>query len=58
MMHDRVDFSGVVPEAPKGLYVALNPYPHLRDEDGCVLAADYTQLEKLAFILAALTGEA
>lgn len=42
------------PRPPKGLYVALDPYPHLRDEDGCVLARDYFQANKLNFILQAV----
>ena len=41
-------------KAPINLRVEQDPYPHLRDDQGCVLASDYIHDEKLAFILAAV----
>lgn len=43
---------------PKNLRVEQEPYPHLRDDEGCVLARDYQHPEKLAFILAATRNHA
>jgi len=40
-------------KAPINLRVEAEPYPHLRDDEGCVLARDYRNDEKLDFILAA-----
>jgi hypothetical protein len=45
------------PQSPKNLRVEMHPYPHLRDDDGCVLATDYIFDEKIDFILQA-TGAA
>lgn len=53
-LQNPADFSTVTSKAPSGLYVAQDPYPHLRDEDGCVLARDYMSPAKLAFILEAV----
>jgi hypothetical protein len=53
----RFDFTGIEPQAPKNLRVAQEPYPHLRDDDGCVLARDYISLPKMAWILARTEGE-
>lgn len=39
---------------PVNLRLELFPYPHLRDDEGPVLARDYDYPEKLAFILAAV----
>jgi hypothetical protein len=41
-------------KAPKNLRIELEPYPHLRDDDGCVLANDYINDDKMAFILEAV----
>lgn len=41
-------------EAPKNLRIEWEPYPHLRDDDGCVLASDYIHEEKIQFILDAV----
>lgn len=41
-------------KSPRNLRVEENPYPHLRDDHGCVLASDYIHSEKMAFILAAV----
>jgi hypothetical protein len=41
-------------KAPKNLRVEQWPYPHLRDDEGCVLAHDYIDDEKVAFILDAV----
>lgn len=38
----------------KNLRLDDHPYPHLRDDEGCVLASDYIHLEKLDFILTAI----
>lgn len=40
-------------EAPKNLRVEQEPYPHLRDDDGCVLARDYEHEGKTAYIVRA-----
>ena len=53
-LQDPADFSATAPKAPTGLYVAQDPYPHLRDDDGCVLARDCMSPAKLAFILEAV----
>jgi hypothetical protein len=39
---------------PVNLRVETSPYPHLRDDEGCVLAADYIHVEKVQFILDAV----
>jgi hypothetical protein len=41
-------------KAPKNLTIEYEPYPHLRDDEGCVLAADYVNTGKVDFILEAL----
>lgn len=41
-------------KAPKNLRVEYEPYPHLRDDDGCVLASDCVYEDKIAFILEAV----
>lgn len=40
----------------KNLRVELHPYPHLRDDDGCVLANDYVYQEKIDYILYCVAG--
>lgn len=40
--------------APVNLRVEQEPYPHLRDDEGCILARDYQNKEKLDFILDAV----
>jgi len=42
------------PIPPVNLRVEMSPYPHLRDDGGCVLARDYIDLGRMAFILAAV----
>jgi hypothetical protein len=56
--NEPIDLSSVDLVAPKNLRVATFPYPHLRDDDGCVIARDFMDLRKLAYILAALQPEA
>lgn len=51
---DAAMIKGAAPVAPVGLRVEMSPYPHLRDDNGCVLARDYFEAGKLAFILAAV----
>jgi hypothetical protein len=41
-------------KAPINLRVEWEPYPHLRDDEGCVLARDYLHDEKMKFILEAV----
>ena len=41
---------------PKNLRLELHPYPHLRDDEGCVLANDYIDDAKIAFILAVVAA--
>jgi hypothetical protein len=53
----KLDLSAVTPKPPVNLRVELEPYPHLRDDEGCVLAADYTDEAKLAYILMAVENE-
>lgn len=36
---------------PINLRVEQEPYPHLRDDKGCILARDFQDEAKLAFIL-------
>ena len=38
-------------ERPKNLRLEQEPYPHLRDDDGVILARDYQNTEKLNYIL-------
>jgi len=45
-------------KAPKNLRVEHDPYPHLRDDEGCVLARDYIAPDKLAFICQAVNEHA
>lgn len=42
-----------VSHEPRNLRIGDTPYPHLRDDGGCVLANDYIHTEKMAFILRA-----
>lgn len=51
---DTALIQSAAPVAPTNLRVEMSPYPHLRDENGCVLASDYFEAGKLAFILAAV----
>ena len=41
---------------PTNLRLEENPYTHLRDDEGCVLARDYVNQEKIDFILAAVAA--
>ena len=41
-------------KAPKNLRIEHEPYPHLRDDEGCVLARDYQNTDKTDFILIAV----
>ena len=41
-------------KAPINLRVEEYPYPHLRDDEGCILANDYQDVEKIEFILEAV----
>lgn len=41
-------------QAPINLRIEYNPYPHLRDDKGCVLARDYVHVEKMEYILEAV----
>lgn len=41
---------------PINLRVEQEPYPHLRDDQGCVLARDYQSPAKLAYILNAVNA--
>lgn len=43
---------------PKNLRLEMNPYPHLRDDEGCVLASDYFHPDKIAFLLEAVREKA
>lgn len=47
---------GLIMQKPVNLRVEQEPYPHLRDDEGCVLARDYQHDKKLAFILAAVAA--
>lgn len=51
---EEIDLSGVEAVRPKNLRVASYPYPHLRDDEGAVIARDFMHLGKLAFILDAM----
>jgi hypothetical protein len=35
----------------KNLRLEMDPYPHLRDDEGCILARDYVNHRKIEFIL-------
>lgn len=50
--------TSVTPIAPKNLRAPIDPYPHLRDDDGCVLARDCIDPDKVAYILNAVNGHA
>lgn len=54
--NEEIILEAVTPVAPKNLRVCNNPYPHLRDDDGCVLARDYADLGKLAYIMDAVAA--
>lgn len=41
----------------KNLRLEREPYPHLRDDDGCVLAADFIDEKKVAALLSAVNDE-
>lgn len=41
---------------PVNLRVEYHPYPHLRDDEGCVLARDYVNVEKMDYVLAAVVA--
>lgn len=38
----------------KSLRVEEFPYPHLRDDEGCVLAGDFINREKIRFLIEAV----
>ena len=52
--NEAIVLDGVTAVPPKNLRVCNYPYPHLRDDDGCVLASDYVDFTKLAYILKAV----
>lgn len=54
MANETYDVSTAPLVAPVNLYIAAEPYPHLRDDGGCILARDYVDDRKMAFILAAV----
>ncbi len=39
---------------PVNLRIEHWPYPHLRDDEGCILATDYIHPDKMEFILEAV----
>ncbi len=39
---------------PVNLRIEHNPYAHLRDDEGCILASDYVDAAKMDFILKAV----
>ena len=41
----------------KNLRVEMHPYPHLRDDEGCVLANDYINESKIDYILYCIKRE-
>lgn len=49
-----LDLGGAAPKAPVNLRIAEWPYPHLRDDSGCILARDYVNPGVMAFVLAAV----
>lgn len=48
------DLSGAAPRTPVNLRVAESPYPHLRDDSGCILARDCMHAPTMAFVLLAV----
>lgn len=52
--NEEINLETVTPVRPVNLRVASHPYPHLRDDEGCVIANDFMHLGKLAFILDAV----
>ncbi len=46
----------ITPRPTKNLRVDTHLYPHLRDDDGCILANDCTIESKLAFIVRAASS--
>jgi hypothetical protein len=47
----QIPWDLVIKNPPINLRIEYEPYPHLRDEEGCVLARDYFNEEKVNFIL-------
>lgn len=41
-------------KTPKNLRIEREPYPHLRDDEGCVLASDHEDERKTAYIIRAV----
>lgn len=41
-------------KSPINLRIEHQPYPHLRDDEGAILARDYIHLDKMEFILEAV----
>lgn len=54
----KIDLTGITPRAPVNLRIAEEPYPHLRDDSGCILARDYVNLPVMAWILDAVGTKA
>ncbi len=52
---DLRQIAAATPVSPKNLRVEMSPYPHLRDDEGCILANDFLDFGKLAFILEAVS---
>jgi hypothetical protein len=50
----KYDLSEVEQVKPINLRLAAHPYPHLRDDEGCVLARDRVHLGKIAYLLNSL----
>jgi hypothetical protein len=46
--------AAATPVAPANLRLEWEPYPHLRDDQGCVLARDHLDPGKVAYILRAV----
>lgn len=46
-----IDLTDVEPVEPKNPRLCMEPYPHLRDDEGCILAMDYAHKGKIAYLL-------
>ncbi len=49
-----IDLRSIEPIAPVNLRIEPEPYPHLRDDEGCILSRDFGNWEKVSFILRAV----
>jgi hypothetical protein len=51
MTNSELYFKNTASIPVNNMKVASDPYPHLRDADGCILARDYINVGKMKYVL-------